>query len=245
PNSGPDAPSTSGPPQDRAQATRVDGRAENIRVASSRLDDMMDSIGELVIAQARLDAVSARLGDSTLDAVVEEVGRLVLGLRDATLSIRMLPIETVFGKFRRVVRDLSTDLGKDVRLITRGGETEVDKNVIDRIGDPLVHMIRNSIDHGLEPADVRQAAGKPSQGTVLLSARQEGGEILISIEDNGGGLKADEIRAKAIERGLIEQETDLTERDLQQLIFEPGFSTAQTVSSVSGRGVGMDAVRNT
>ena len=224
---------------------RADGKTENIRVASSRLDDMMDSIGELVIAQARLDAVSEKLGDSTLDAVVEEVGRLVLGLRDATLSIRMLPIETVFGKFRRVVRDLSRELGKDVRLVTRGGETEVDKNVIDRIGDPLVHMIRNSIDHGIENADRRRAAGKPAQGTVRLSARQEGGEILIAIEDNGGGLDIGAIRRKATDRGLIEEGAELSERELQQMIFEPGFSTADQISSVSGRGVGMDAVRST
>lgn len=220
-------------------------RQENIRVASSRLDDMMDSIGELVIAQARLDAVSETVTDPNLDAMVEEVGRLVLGLRDATLSIRMLPIETVFGKFRRVVRDLSAELGKDVQLVTSGGETEVDKNVIDRIGDPLVHMIRNSIDHGIESSDVREAAGKPAQGTLRLSARQEGGEIHIAIEDNGAGLNHDAIRKKAIERGLIDEETELTERELNQMIFEPGFSTAAEISSVSGRGVGMDAVRTT
>ena len=228
-----------------SQASRLDSKMENIRVASSRLDDMMDSIGELVIAQARLDAAADRLGDSTLDAVVEEVGRLVLGLRDATLSIRMLPIETVFGKFRRVVRDLSQDLGKDVRLVTSGGETEVDKNVIDRIGEPLVHMIRNSIDHGIEPENEREESGKSRQGIVRLSARQEGSEILISIEDNGSGLRSDVIRRKAIERGLIDQEAQVSERELHQLIFEPGFSTAERVSSVSGRGVGMDAVRNT
>lgn len=224
---------------------KAEHRQENIRVASSRLDDMMDSIGELVIAQARLDAVSESVTDPNLDAMVEEVGRLVLGLRDATLSIRMLPIETVFGKFRRVVRDLSAELGKDVQLITSGGETEVDKNVIDRIGDPLVHMIRNSIDHGIEASDVRAAAGKPAQGTLRLSARQEGGEIHIAIEDNGAGLNHDAIRKKAIECGLIDEETELTERELNQMIFEPGFSTAAEISSVSGRGVGMDAVRTT
>ncbi len=226
-------------------AAKIGGKAENIRVASSRLDDMMDSIGELVIAQARLDAVAETLGDTTLDAVVEEVGRLVLGLRDATLSIRMLPIETVFGKFRRVVRDLSAELGKDVRLVTRGGETEVDKNVIDRIGDPIVHMIRNSIDHGIETAEVREANSKSSQGTVRLSARQEGGEILIAIEDNGGGLNVEAIRTKAIQKGLIEEGSELSDRALHQMIFEPGFSTADQISSVSGRGVGMDAVRST
>lgn len=226
-------------------ALKSGGKSENIRVASSRLDDMMDSIGELVIAQARLDAVAELLGDTTLDGVVEEVGRLVLGLRDATLSIRMLPIETVFGKFRRVVRDLSAELGKDVRLVTKGGETEVDKNVIDRIGDPIVHMIRNSIDHGIETEEVRRDKGKASQGTVRLSARQEGGEILIAIEDNGGGLNVDAIRKKAVKSGLIDAEAELSEQDLHQMIFEPGFSTAEEVSSVSGRGVGMDAVRST
>jgi two-component system chemotaxis sensor kinase CheA len=226
------------------ETSKPEPKSENIRVASSRLDDMMDSLGELVIAQARLDAVAELLGDATLDAVVEEVSRLVLGLRDATLSIRMLPIETVFGKFRRVVRDLSSELGKDVRLVTLGGETEVDKNVIDRIGDPLVHMIRNSIDHGLESASERRASGKQGQATVVLSARQEGGEILISIEDNGRGLNKDAIRTKAVERGLIEEDAELSERELYQLIFEPGFSTAQEVSAVSGRGVGMDAVRS-
>jgi two-component system chemotaxis sensor kinase CheA len=168
-----------------------------------------------------------------------------MGLRDATLSIRMLPIESVFGKFRRVVRDLSSDLGKDVLLVSEGGETEVDKNVIDRIGDPLVHMIRNSVDHGLETAQERKAAGKSEQGTVWLSARQEGGEIIVSIEDDGRGLNADAIRARALERGLIDPEAELTDTDLHQLIFEPGFSTAETVSAVSGRGVGMDAVKTT
>ncbi|MBO9465309.1 chemotaxis protein CheA [Tropicibacter sp. R15_0] len=221
------------------------GKQESIRIASSKLDGMMDSIGELVIAQARLDAVSEDISNPALHAVVEEVERLVLSLRDVTLAIRMLPIENVFGKFRRVVRDLSSELGKDVRLITSGGETEVDKNVIDRLGDPLVHMIRNSIDHGIETAESRKQAGKPAQGTVSLSARQEGGEILILIEDNGGGLNRDKIRERAIKNGLIAEDADLSERELYALIFEPGFSTAETVSSVSGRGVGMDAVRTT
>ncbi len=233
------------PDTPEAAPTQAVARQESIRIASSKLDGMMDSIGELVIAQARLDAVAEAVSNPTLNTVVEEVGRLVLGLRDATLAIRMLPIETVFGKFRRVVRDLSSELGKDVRLITSGGETEVDKNVIDRLGDPLVHMIRNAIDHGIEDAQTRQAAGKPAQGKVRLSARQEGGEILISIEDNGGGLDVDAIRKRAVDRGIISAEDDPSDRDLHAMIFEPGFSTAQTVSKVSGRGVGMDAVRST
>lgn len=222
---------------------RKEPKSDSIRVASSRLDDMMDSLGELVIAQARLDAVAQRLGDSTLDGVVEEVARLVIGLRDATLSIRMLPIENVFGKFKRVVRDLAAELGKEVQLVTEGAETEMDKNVIDRIGDPLVHMIRNSVDHGLETGDEREAAGKRRMGTVRLSARQEGGEILISIEDNGRGLNSEAIRRRAVERGLVSDDTPLSEREINDLIFAPGFSTAAVVSAVSGRGVGMDAVK--
>lgn len=240
-------PQTSKPDTAAAAPTKDPTKAvkwrEHVRVAPERLDDMMDSIGELVIAQARLDAVSETLADSTLAGVVEEVGRLVLGLRDVTLSIRMMPIEAVFGKFRRVVRDLSGALGKDVELVTLGGETEVDKTVIDKIGDPLVHMIRNSIDHGLETAEDREAASKPPQGTVHLVARQEGGEILISIQDDGRGLDSEAIRQRAVERGLIDATAELTERELNMLIFEPGFSTAKTVSDVSGRGVGMDAVK--
>ncbi len=233
-------PGTVGTPKQTSTA-----KSESIRVTSSRLDDMMDALGELVIAQARLEAVCEEVGNSTLETVVEDMQRLVMGLRDATLSIRMLPVESVFGKFRRVVRDLSADLGKDVRLLTEGGETEIDKNVIDRISEPLVHMIRNSIDHGLETAQERADLGKFAQGTVWLSACQEGGEILVSIEDNGKGLDAEAIRRRAIERDLISAEADLNEQDLHQLIFEPGFSTAEVVSSVSGRGVGMDAVKTT
>lgn len=224
--------------------TRKDPRSESIRIASVRLDDMMDSLGELVIAQARLDAIAKQFDDPMLESVVEEVARLVTGLRDATLSIRMLPIEAVFGKFKRVVRDLASELGKEVQLVTEGGETEVDKNVIDRIGDPLVHMIRNSIDHGLETAAQREAAGKRRIGTIRLSARQDGGEILIVVEDNGRGLDADAIRERAVAHGLIATDAELSERDLHQIVFEPGFSTARTVSSVSGRGVGMDAVKS-
>ena len=223
---------------------RADASRESIRVASSRLDEMMDSLGELVIAQARLDAVAGAIGDATLEGVVEEVQRLILGLRDATLSIRMLPIETVFGKFRRVVRDLSTELGKDVRLVTEGGDTEVDKNVIDRIADPLVHMIRNSMDHGFEQTSERRDVGKSANGTLRLSASQDGGEILIAVEDDGRGLNLEAIRKKAEDNGLISEGETRTDRELRMLIFEPGFSTAREISAVSGRGVGMDAVKS-
>lgn len=216
---------------------------ESVRVPAGKLDEIMDQLGELVIAQARLSQMAAH--EPELETVVEEVERLVTGLRDATLSIRMLPIEVVFGKFRRVVRDLSAELGKDVTLIAEGGETEIDKTVIDRLSEPLVHMIRNSMDHGIENAETRLAGGKPARGTVRLSARQEGGEVLITIEDDGAGLDAEAIRSKAVERGLLAPEAQLGDTELYQLIFAPGFSTAKELSSVSGRGVGMDAVRTT
>jgi two-component system chemotaxis sensor kinase CheA len=216
---------------------------ETIRVPALRLDEIVDQLGELVIAQARLSGLAARLGEPDLDTLSEEMGRLVSSLRDATLAIRMLPIETVFGKFRRVVRDLSAELGKDVVLVTEGGATEIDKNVIDRLSEPLVHMIRNSVDHGIEPVDRRRAAGKSDRGTVRLAASQEGGEVLIRVSDDGGGLNLPAIRARAVARGLIAEDSAVSDHELQQLIFAPGFSTAQTVSKVSGRGVGMDAVK--
>ncbi len=220
-------------------------QAENIRVPARRLDEMMDQLGELVIAQARLHQIAEGIGDPGLETIVEEVQRLVTSLRDSTLSIRMLPIETVFDKFRRVVRTLSAELGKDVELQVAGGETEVDKNVIDSLSEPLVHMIRNSMDHGVEAADIRLASGKPARGAVRLSARQEGGEVLIAIEDDGAGLDTDAIRARAIERGLIPKDASPSLAELHQMIFWPGFSTAKVLSSVSGRGVGMDAVKTT
>jgi len=246
----PTANATTGPatPAPAAPAARTGSRTQSlaaqdtVRVPSAKLDSILDQLGELVIAQARLNQTAARLGDSTLEGLVEEVHRLVTGLRDTTLSVRMLPIETVFGKFRRVVRDLSTELGKDVVLVTDGGETEIDKNVLDRLSEPLVHMIRNSADHGIEAAADRVAAGKPAQGRVRLAASQDAGEIVIVIEDDGRGLDHEKIRLKAIERGLLAADARPSEAALAQMIFAPGFSTADKVSSVSGRGVGMDAV---
>ena len=218
-------------------------KSDSVRVQSQRLDELMDQLGELVIAQARLNRIAGDLGDATLAGTAEEIENLVSGLRDSILSIRMLPIEPVFTKFRRVVRDLSTELGKAVTLRARGGETEVDKNVIDSLTEPLVHIIRNSIDHGIELPEARRAAGKPEQARVDLHARQSGGKVLISIADDGAGLDAEAIRERAVERGLIAPDAELSEEQLYGLIFEPGFSTAKTLSSVSGRGVGMDAVR--
>ena len=184
------------------------------------------------------------MGETALASAAEEIERLVTGMRDATLSIRMLPIGGVFGKFRRVVRDLAGELDKDVKLVTEGGETELDKNIIDRLSEPLVHIIRNSVDHGIESKAERASAGKTTEATLRMVARQTGGEVHISVTDDGGGLKTEKIRARALERGLIDEGSDHSEDAINQLIFAPGFSTAESVSSVSGRGVGMDAVRD-
>ena len=236
PSSAPDG----GKPASRPQAAKV----ESVRVQAHRLDDLMDQLGELVIAQAKLNSISEGIGDGALASAAEEIERLVTGMRDATLSIRMLPIGGVFSKFRRVVRDLATELGKSVALQTEGGETELDKNIIDRLSDPLVHIIRNSVDHGIENAETRADSGKPAEATLRLEARQTGGEVHISVHDDGGGLKTEKIREKALERGLLDPEVEVSDDAVNQLIFAPGFSTAEQVSSVSGRGVGMDAVRN-
>ncbi len=228
-----------------APPQKHDTAGDSVRVSSAKLDEILDQLGELVIAQARLRQISNSIDEPALEGLVEEVERLVTGLRDATLSVRMLPIEMVFGKFRRVVRDLSAELGKEIELETQGGDTEIDKNVLDRLSEPLVHMIRNSIDHGIELPQERSASGKPAKGRLRLSARQEAGEILISIEDDGKGLDAEAIRKKAVDHGLISTEDEISTAELHKLIFAPGFSTAATVSSVSGRGVGMDAVLTT
>lgn len=235
-------------PEQPAEAAAVPTRAtrataeSSIRVQADRLDKLMDQVGELVIAQARLNQLCAQ-GDPELQAVAEEIERLSADLRDTTMGIRMLPIGTLFGRFRRVVRDLSQSLGKDVVLTTEGEDTELDKTVIDSLADPLVHLIRNSMDHGLEDAAGRHAAGKPETGEVHLSAVHSGAQVLITVRDDGRGMNRQAIRAKAEERGLIEPGVELHDSDLLALIFEPGFSTAEAVSSVSGRGVGMDVVR--
>ena len=219
--------------------------AESVRVSAERLDSLMDQVGELVIAQSRLADMAERKSDPSLRAVAEDIERLVMNLRDETLGIRMVPIGVLFSKFRRVTRDLSKELEKSVAFETLGEETEVDKTFIEKLNDPLVHLIRNSMDHGLETPDQREDAGKPPEGRLRLSAQQEGGEVLITVADDGRGLDTDKIWARALERGLVTEEQELPPRMLKQLIFEPGFSTAAAVSNVSGRGVGMDAVKRT
>jgi len=217
----------------------------SLRVPAERLDQLMDRVGELVIAQARLSQLAAASDDANLKALSEEIERLASGLRDTTMGIRMVPIGTLFGRFRRLVHDLSNDLGKEVDFVTVGEETELDKTVIERLADPLVHVIRNAIDHGLEAPSRRVNAGKSGRGRVRLAATHAGAEVAISIADDGAGLNIERIRAKAVEAGLIAADAKLAEHELFQLVFHPGFSTAKEVTSLSGRGVGMDVVKRT
>jgi two-component system chemotaxis sensor kinase CheA len=218
---------------------------DSIRVPAERLDELMDRVGELVIAQSRLTAVAAANADMQVKAVAEEIERLVVELRDITMGVRTVPIGSLFGRFRRLVHDLTRELGKEIDLTTVGEETELDKTVIERLNDPLIHLIRNAIDHGLEKPEGRAEAGKPARGHITLSARHSGAEVLVSIVDDGRGLDRARILARAEEQGLLTPGAKLSDSELFQVIFQPGFSTAKEVTSLSGRGVGMDVVKRT
>lgn len=220
-------------------------KASSIRVAAEKLDILVDLVGELVTTQARLSQFSLSQDDQDLLSIAEEVEKLTSELRDNTMSIRMMPIGTTFSNFKRLVRDLSSELHKEIELVTEGAETELDKTVIERLGDPLMHLIRNSIDHGIESPEKRVGAGKPRKGTILLRAEYKGAYVVITIDDDGNGLNLEAIKAKAVEKGLISKDADMSDKEIFNLIFAPGFSTAKTVSSVSGRGVGMDVVKKT
>ncbi len=219
--------------------------AENVRVPAERLDELMDRVGELVIAQSRLSQLASASADIALRSVSEEIERLSGELRDTMMVLRMVPVATLFSRFRRLVHDLARETGKVIELVTEGESTEVDKTVIERLADPLVHLVRNSIDHGLETPQERLAAGKTEAGTVILSARQAGGEVIISIKDDGRGINRERVRAKAESSGLIAPGQPLSDSELLQLIFAPGFSTAAQITNLSGRGVGMDVVKKT
>ncbi len=218
-------------------------QTSSIRVPAQKLDYLVDLVGELVTAQARLTQFAGEHADPHLQAISEEIERLSDELRDSTLGIRMLPIGTTFSRFKRLVRDLSQELGKQIVLDAFGAETELDKTVIERLNDPLVHLLRNSIDHGIEPPDERMAKGKHPEGRIELTAEHSGGEVLIRISDDGKGIDPDRIRAKAVEKGLIAADAVIPDKDVLMLIFAPGLSTAEKVTNVSGRGVGMDVVK--
>jgi len=219
------------------------GTASSIRVSTERLDQLVNLVGELVTVQARLSEVAARRDDADIREISESVDGLTAALRENSMSIRMLPLKTTFERSRRLVHDLGIELHKDVELTIEGAHTELDKTVIDQLNDPLVHIIRNSMDHGIETPEARRAAGKPPTGTIHLSARHSGANVLIKISDDGRGLDVERVRTRAIEQGLIDGAARLSETEIFSFILAPGFSTAREVTSVSGRGVGMDVVR--
>lgn len=218
---------------------------ESVRVPAERLDELMDRVGELVIAQSRLRQIANAGEDLGLRTVAEDIERLSSELRDTMMVLRMVPVGTLFGRFRRLVHDLAQETGKSIELVTDGEATEVDKTVIERLADPLVHLVRNAIDHGLETPEQRIAAGKSPHGRIALTAHQAGGEVIIAIKDDGRGVDLERVRARAEAQGLIEPDASLSDAEVMQLIFHPGFSTAQQITSLSGRGVGMDVVKRT
>ena len=236
------------PASTTAAVTRSSTKVEadlSVRVRTDRLDRLIDMVGELVIAQSMLAADPAVVAPGQHDLVkkVSHAGKIMRELQDLSMSMRMVPLKSTFQKLTRLVRDVALKAGKVVELVTDGEETELDRNMVDAIADPLVHMVRNAVDHGVEsPAD-RAAAGKPRAGRVKLAAFQQGGSVIVELRDDGRGLNRDRILAKAIEKGLVAPNHSLTDSEINALIFAPGFSTAEQITDISGRGVGMDVVR--
>jgi two-component system, chemotaxis family, sensor kinase CheA len=239
---GPAAPAAAKPAR-QPLAARGPGASKSLRVSAKKLDQLINLVGELVTVQARLSAASARAADGEIQEIAEVVERLTAALRENSMSIRMLPLKTTFERFHRLVHDLGAELHKDVELAIEGADTELDKTVIDQLNDPLVHLIRNSMDHGIEGRAGRLQAGKPERARIELRAMHSGAHVLIRVSDDGRGLDAEAVRARAAERGLIEPDARLCEADIFALILEPGFSTARQVTDLSGRGVGLDVVR--
>ena len=245
-------PAPSGPEGQRGVPDRRDA-LQNLRVDIGRIDKVMDLTGEVVLARNRLltlvNAIGSRYGDDpAVENLSETVSFLDLVTSDMQLSVlkmRMQPLQKVFGKFPRVVRDIASAMGKDIELKISGEETEVDRSVIEHIGDPLIHIIRNAIDHGIEPPDVRRARGKKEQGVISIDASQRGTQVLIQVSDDGRGIDIDRVKRKAVENGLVtaEDAERMTEEAAIQLIFQPGFTTMDVATELSGRGVGMDVVR--
>ncbi|KXB30850.1 chemotaxis protein CheA [Dechloromonas denitrificans] len=217
--------------------------ARLVRVQADKLDQLIDLVGELVIAGASANLLAQKSKQVDLVEATSVLSRLVENIRDSALQLRMVQIGDTFTRFNRVVRDVSKELGKEIDLVISGAETELDKTVVEKIGDPLMHLVRNSLDHGIEPTALRLERGKPASGRVALNAYHDSGSIVIEISDDGGGLNKEKITAKALERGIIQAGETLSEAEIVNLIFEPGFSTVEKVSNLSGRGVGMDVVR--
>lgn len=227
----------------KAMRERTVSDSRTVKVEAERLDALINLVGELVIASAAARVAALEEGAKASVEAVGNLATLVEEIRDSALELRMVPIGEVFHRFPRLVRDISRDLGKKVELKISGAEAELDKSMVDRIADPLTHIVRNSLDHGLETEAIRIAAGKPAQGTLSFNAYQETGSIVIEVSDDGAGIRRDRILSKAIERGLVQPGQELSDREILNLVFVAGFSTADSVSDLSGRGVGMDVVR--
>ncbi|MCV2364662.1 chemotaxis protein CheA [Paucibacter sp. DJ1R-11] len=232
------------PPPSPSSAPAASDEPRFIRVPADRLDLVINLLGELVIASAGASLLAKQSRQGALMAANEQIGQLVEEVRNGTLQLRMVQIGETFSRFRRVVRDTAAELNKDVALQIMGGDTELDKSVVERIADPMMHLVRNALDHGLESPEERIAAGKSPQGRLTLSARHEAGSILIQIEDDGRGVRRQKVLQRAWERGLVEAGVQPSDADILRLIFAPGFSTAEKVTNLSGRGVGMDVVRS-
>lgn len=228
--------------QDKSKAS-----SKTVRVEIGRLDNLMNLVSELIIIKNRLEELGAEDGSKTsgIDEAIEYLERITTDLHTAVMKVRMVPVEHTFNRFPRLVRDLSKDLGKNIKLLMSGEETEVDRTVIDEIGDPLIHLIRNSLDHGVEAPEERKSAGKNPQGTVALRAYPDGNTVVIEVEDDGKGINPEKIKNKAIEKHVVTEEeaAGLNDKEIVNLLFKAGFSTAEKVTDVSGRGVGLDVVK--
>jgi two-component system, chemotaxis family, sensor kinase CheA len=233
--------------EQKKQSTAKQASNKTIRVNIERLDILMNLFEELVIDRGRLEQISRDLNNSELHETVERMSRISGDLQNIILNMRMVPVETVFNRFPRMVRQLARDLGKKINLEIEGAETELDRTVIDEIGDPLVHLIRNALDHGVETPEVRKANGKNEEGTVILKAFHSGNHVFIELSDDGAGISRERVLNKALKNGIISEQTaaTLTDKQVYELIFASGFSTAEKISDVSGRGVGLDVVKNT
>ena len=217
----------------------------SVRVTTQRLDRLVDMVGELVIAHSMVaqDALVVKSESHNLAKKVTQTSKIVRELQDISMSMRMVPLKATFSKMARLARDVSRKLGKNVNFLTDGEDTEIDRNLVDIVSDPLVHMVRNAVDHGIEAPEERRAAGKPEQGTVKLSAYHSAGSVVVEISDDGKGLDREVLLAKGRERGLVPEGVEPSEREIYNLVMEPGFSTAKVITDVSGRGVGMDVVK--
>ncbi len=240
----PPMPSTPQPtPAALATAKGPQAVEESMRISVSKLESLLNFVGEMVILQSVLKEQTQGTESALLRKTIQQIGKVVKEIQDISMSLRMVPIKPTFQKMQRIVRDTANAVQKDVVIKLVGEDTELDKTVLEKINDPLVHLIRNSVDHGIESAEIRLADGKPSKGTVTLSAAQKSGKLVIEVTDDGGGLNPEKLKKKAIEKGILKPGVELTDKEAYALIFAPGFSTKEQVSDVSGRGVGMDVVK--